>query len=156
VASASKSIEDSMSGSFNAVARTIADAAVSGQTSMSKLVDSILDDFDRVAIKDTIVKPIEGLVTSAVSSLFSSVSGALATGGPVAPGASYLVGEAGPELFTPSGNGTIVPNASLPGARAGAQIVVNIQAQDASSVLKSQSQITALIARAVAKGQKNL
>jgi hypothetical protein len=36
--------------------------------------------------------------------------GARADGGPVLPGSSYLVGEQGPELFTPAGAGMISPN----------------------------------------------
>lgn len=35
---------------------------------------------------------------------------ARANGGPVSSGSPYLVGERGPELFVPGGNGTIVPN----------------------------------------------
>ena len=38
-----------------------------------------------------------------------------ATGGPVAAGQPYLVGERGPELFVPAGNGRIVPNAATMG-----------------------------------------
>jgi phage-related minor tail protein len=154
VADASKSIESAVTGSFDAVARTIADAAVSGKTSMDKLVDAILADFDRVALKDFIVKPVEGLIGSAASALFSSISGALATGGPVAPGSSYLVGEQGPELFTPSSNGTIASNASLTPQRP--SITLNVQAKDASSFLKSESQIAAMMSRALARGQRNL
>lgn len=36
--------------------------------------------------------------------------GARASGGPVAAGRAYLVGEQGPELFTPSMSGQIIPN----------------------------------------------
>ncbi|MGH6872638.1 MAG: phage tail tape measure C-terminal domain-containing protein [Rhizomicrobium sp.] len=154
VADAGKSIESAVTSSFDAVARSIASAATSGKTSMDKLVDAILADFDRVAIRDFIVKPVEGLVSQAASSLFQSLSGALATGGPVAPGGSYLVGEQGPELFTPSTNGTIAPNSALGPPRP--QIVVNIQARDAASFFKSESQIAALMTRVLAKGQKNL
>lgn len=35
--------------------------------------------------------------------------GARAGGGPVSPGMSYLVGESGPELYTPSASGMISP-----------------------------------------------
>jgi phage-related minor tail protein len=156
VADASKSIESAVNGSFNSIAGTIADAVLSGKTSMDQLVDSILADFDRVALKDAIIKPIEGIVSSAASSLFSSVSGALATGGPVAPGSSYLVGEQGPELFTPSSNGSIASNASLSGAPARPSITLNVQARDATSFLKSESQIAAMMSRALARGQRNL
>lgn len=36
-----------------------------------------------------------------------------AIGGPVSAGTTYLVGEKGPELFTPSSSGTITPNSQL-------------------------------------------
>lgn len=39
-----------------------------------------------------------------------SVDGARARGGPVAAGKSYLVGEEGPEIFTPRNSGEITPN----------------------------------------------
>lgn len=38
-----------------------------------------------------------------------------ASGGPVMAGQPYVVGEEGPELFVPSGSGTIVPNGALAG-----------------------------------------
>lgn len=38
-----------------------------------------------------------------------------AMGGPVSAGTTYLVGERGPELFMPSGSGTIIPNNELGG-----------------------------------------
>jgi len=34
----------------------------------------------------------------------------LASGGPVSSGKSYLVGEKGPEIFSPNSNGFITPN----------------------------------------------
>lgn len=39
-----------------------------------------------------------------------------AAGGPVSGGSPYIVGERGPELFMPSGSGTIIPNNQLGGA----------------------------------------
>jgi phage-related minor tail protein len=153
VADAGKSIEDAVNGSFDAVARTIANAAVSGKTSVDQMVDAILADFDRVAIKDFIAKPIEGIVSSFADSVLG-VSGGRALGGPVAMDSTYLVGEQGPELFSPSSNGTIVPNGALGGG--GPSVVLNVQVRDAPSFLKSESQISAMMARALARGQKNL
>jgi TP901 family phage tail tape measure protein len=47
----------------------------------------------------------------------ANVVGRRAGGGPVASGSSYLVGEMGPEIFTPaSGGGTITPNGGMGGA----------------------------------------
>lgn len=50
-----------------------------------------------------------------------SLAGARAAGGPVLPGKSYLVGEKGREIFTPSIPGTIIPNG---GSGAPAQITI--------------------------------
>lgn len=155
VADTSKTIETAVTSSFNSVARTIADAAVSGKDSIGQMVDAILADFDRIAIKDFIAKPIEGVVADVASSLFD-VSGTRATGGPVTPGSSYLVGEQGPELFTPSGNGAITPNAALGSAPSRPSIVLNVNARDAQSFMKSETQIAAMMARALARGQRNL
>ena len=47
--------------------------------------------------------------------------GGRAAGGPVMGGTSYLVGEKGPEIFTPSGNGLITPNNKL-----GSSTVINL------------------------------
>jgi len=153
VAGATSSIEAAVNRSFNAVANTIARAALSGRDSISQLTASILADFDRIAASQFIVKPVESIVASLASSLLP-VAGARAAGGPVAPGASYLVGENGPELFTPSGNGQITSNAAL--TARGAQVTVNITTPDAASFQKSRSQVAAMLARAVAQGNRNL
>ena len=55
-------------------------------------------------------------VTQAIGGAIDNVfGGGRAAGGPVMGGTSYLVGERGPELFTPSGNGSIIPNSALGG-----------------------------------------
>ena len=154
VADTSKTIESAVNGSFNSVAASIAAAAVSGKTSIDQMVDAILDDFDRVAIKDFIAKPIEGVVSSIASSLFD-VSSGRATGGPVTPGTTYMVGEQGPELFTPSENGAITSNANL-SAPQRPSITLNVNARDAQSFLKSETQIAAMMSRALARGQRNM
>ena len=45
----------------------------------------------------------------------AGISGTRASGGPVMGGGTYLVGERGPELFTPSTSGNITPNGSMGG-----------------------------------------
>lgn len=49
----------------------------------------------------------------------------LAAGGPVFAGRSYIVGEQGPEVFTPSVSGAIIPNGDLSGG--GVTVVQNIR-----------------------------
>ena len=46
----------------------------------------------------------------------TSLAGPMADGGPVRSGRTYLVGERGPELFSPRSSGNIVPNEKLGGA----------------------------------------
>jgi hypothetical protein len=46
-------------------------------------------------------------------------------GGPVRRGSAYVVGEAGPELFIPSANGTIIPNGRGSAGGVGGNIVLN-------------------------------
>ena len=61
------------------------------------------------------------------------VAGARANGGPVAGGSSYLVGERGPELFTPGTSGNITPNNAL----GGGSITVNVQGADPNEVVRA-------------------
>ena len=53
-----------------------------------------------------------------------------AKGGPVMAGGSYMVGEKGPELFTPSRSGSIIPNNAMGGVVN--NIVVNVDASGTS------------------------
>ena len=60
--------------------------------------------------------------------------GARASGGPVmGGGASYLVGERGPEIFTPSGSGMITPNSAI----GGNTITINVQGADPQAVVRA-------------------
>jgi hypothetical protein len=70
----------------------------------------------------------------------SGISGGLnfrAAGGPVAPGGSYIVGERGPELFTPSSSGNITPNHAMGG---GNTITVNVNGGDPNSIVRALQQ----------------
>ena len=52
-----------------------------------------------------------------------------ANGGPVMGGSSYIVGERGPEIFSPGVSGTITPNHALGGSTS---VVVNVDASGSS------------------------
>lgn len=54
-----------------------------------------------------------GKIGSALGDVVSFFGGGKEKGGPVSGGVTYLVGEKGPELFTPPGNGNIIPNDKL-------------------------------------------
>jgi lambda family phage tail tape measure protein len=67
-----------------------------------------------------------GAGTLDTSTSFLDSIGRRAKGGPVASGTPYLVGEQGPEIFKPSGAGTIIPNHVLNGMGGGAGGSVSI------------------------------
>ena len=73
------------------------------------------------------------LLQAGVNSLLSSIPGIgglfRADGGPVKAGGSYIVGERGPELFTPRSSGMITPNNQLGGST---NVVVNVDASGSS------------------------
>jgi len=61
-----------------------------------------------------------------------------AMGGPVSPsGGPYIVGERGPELFTPSSSGNITPNNALGG---GGSITVNVNGGDPNAIVRALQQ----------------
>ena len=63
----------------------------------------------------------------------AGISGTRASGGPVMGGSTYLVGEQGPELFTPSSSGNITPN----GAMGGNTINITVQGADPNEVVRA-------------------
>jgi hypothetical protein len=65
------------------------------------------------AMADSVVGKAVGAIAGGISNVFG---GGRAAGGSVMSGTSYLVGEKGPEIFTPSSSGTITPNGALGGS----------------------------------------
>jgi hypothetical protein len=65
------------------------------------------------------------------------VPGRRALGGPVSPNNSYIVGERGPELFTPTSSGNITPNNALGGSTS---ITVNVNGGDPNSIVRALQQ----------------
>lgn len=93
---------------------------------------------------------IGGLLTGLVSSIFGLPG--RATGGPVAPGRGYLVGERGPELFVPTSAGRVEP--SLGGGK-GRDVNVSIRivspqgSSQPESLRRSGKQVAQAVRRAL-------
>jgi hypothetical protein len=99
---------------------------VSGLVSgFSKLVGLISDVVDGIKAIINLVKnnPLVRGISGVIDNIFG---GGRAAGGPVNAGTTYLVGEKGPELFTPSNSGNIIPNNRLGGASGGNTININV------------------------------
>lgn len=84
-----------------------------------------------------------------IGSLISSIFGlpGRATGGPVAPGRPYLVGERGPELFVPTSAGQIDPGSGS-GSRA-VNVSIKVVAPEGSSSPESLRRSSRQVAQAV-------
>ena len=143
------------------------EAAIGGSKSFRDILKGLESDLlklgTRQLVTDPLFKSVQGLLGSAtggsgggfgdiVSSLVGAIGfgGARASGGPVAAGMGYLVGEKGPELFVPRQSGGIVPN----GAIGGMNVTVNVQARDVNSFRASESQIAASVAGSLARAQR--
>lgn len=138
---------DDVGGAFDRagdrIAAAMGRAARGGEASFKRLAKVVLEEFARLAL-DRIFTQQSGSQTP--------FFGARAAGGSVNAGGAYLVGERGPELFTPGQHGAI----GVPGAGA-----VNIHfhlgaSADAAAIARHQGQIAAAVARAVAYGRRNL
>jgi phage-related minor tail protein len=93
-----------------------------------------------------------GGLTSIAGSLLSAALGlpGRATGGPVAPGAAYVVGERGPELFVPTSSGSVQPMAMQGAREVRVSIVVNAASGEAPRALaRSSRQVAQAVARAL-------
>lgn len=148
IAPAAKLIEDAFSSAASGVERDLSRAARAGSLSLKGLASALVSDLQRAVVDTFVKKPVESFLSSAFSSLFG---GARAGGGPAAPGASFLVGERGPELFTPSVSGRIDPIS----ARAANVTIVLPGVSDPESFRRSETQIAAAAARALARAGRN-
>jgi len=80
----------------------------------ARLVDVVNTAFNAIKNIVNFIKnnPVTQAITGAIGNVFG---GGRANGGPVSGGTSYLVGERGPEIFTPRSNGSIIPNNAMGG-----------------------------------------
>jgi len=99
-------------------------------TSFKRTIDRMVSDLLASQLLEFLVGGMgkSGSVGGLVGSLFS---GFRAEGGPVMAGSSYIVGEMGPELFTPSTNGNITPNESL-----GQSVHITVQSLDGADTMR--------------------
>ncbi|MCW2382540.1 MULTISPECIES: tail tape measure protein [unclassified Sphingobium] len=124
-----------------------------GFEDLGKIALSVMDQIARSAVRNGLEAILGGGGSSGLLGLGTSLlTGALglpgrATGGPVAPGRAYLVGERGPEVFVPTNSGQIVPGVGGQGGRdVRVSITVNGSGQDAPRALARSAR---QVARAV-------
>ena len=117
----------------------------------------LIDDFARLAsFIQNVVERIQGLIAlvranplvRGIGNVIDNVfGGGRAAGGPVTGGTTYLVGEKGPELFTPNSSGAIIPNGA---GRSGTTI--NLTVNGAIDPEGAARTIVDVLNRATARG----
>lgn len=112
----------------------------------SRLASFISDVVDR--IKDLVKLVKENPLVRGIGSVIDNVfGGGRAAGGPVSAGTTYLVGERGPELFTPGSSGNIIPNGA-----GGAGTTINLTVNGAIDPEGTARTIVDVLNRATARG----
>ena len=99
--------------------------AIDGSKSLSESLSGILRQLGSMFLSQGIGSfNVGGKGGSGLLGLFN-FGGGRAAGGTVQGGRSYMVGERGPELFTPGRTGSIAPNSAIGGNMS---VVVNVDA----------------------------
>jgi len=116
------------------VGKTLEDGLTNAFMNIGKGADSLRDLMDNI-LKQIIAQLIRVFIVQKAVGAFGTWSGLTpkAMGGPVASGQSYIVGEKGPEIFTPGQSGNITPNNQIGGGGANVNVSFNITAFDAQS-----------------------
>lgn len=132
--------------------------AVTGAKSLGEMFDNL----KKVAL-DALQSIAKQLVQSGLNALLGKIGGGLlggssfggfyAAGGTLGAGQWGIAGEQGPEII--HGPARITPMEAS-GRGGNTNVTVNIQAQDAASFQRSQTQVASMITRAVARGQRNM
>lgn len=108
--------------------------AVVGGKGLSEVLRGLEQDIIRIVTRKLVTEPLGNAITGALGGLGGSSSGGIggfisglfrAEGGPVSAGQPYIVGERGPEMIIPRGNGTVIPNNALGGKTISFNLVQN-------------------------------
>lgn len=150
--------------------------AVVGGKSFRDTLKSLAQSLSRMALSAA-TKPLEGLLSQGLGSLFKTLPFAkggvvnnampvpFANGGvisnptffPLGNRQTGVMGEAGPEAILPLRRGNDGRlGVATSGSGAGMTINFNVTARDADSFRRSESQVAAMVQRAVSRGQRNL
>jgi uncharacterized coiled-coil DUF342 family protein len=149
--------------SFEAIGNSVSEAfkgmltgAMSWKDGMRSIIGSVIDQLWKLFV----VQQIVGLITGAfggAKAAPNAASGAgnmvmrspgnfmpltlRARGGSVANNTPYMVGEQGPELFVPSGNGTIIPNHNMRGGGGGSSFNISVDARGSNDPAAVRAQV---------------
>jgi lambda family phage tail tape measure protein len=164
-----KKIADSFKTAFDGVSKNIADMVTTGKSNFTALFTAleqqIIQTLASKALNDLLGKLVGalggnnnsggsssgggggGFLSGIANFISGAFGGGKASGGPVAPGVGYIVGERGPEAFIPTVGGTIVPNSgTMKTSPMNGNVNVHVYgATDPDSFRKASPQIAASV-----------
>lgn len=147
---------EELNNSFESLGNSVSDAfkgmltgAMSWKDGMRSLIGSVIDQLWKLFVVQKIVGLVSGALGGATGTPTSggfgssvNLAGARAYGGSVDSNKPYMVGERGPELFIPGGNGTIIPNGNMRGTGGGgSNISVSVDARGSSDPAAVRAQV---------------
>lgn len=141
-----KAIANLYTGIGNSIKSGVTDAikgAIDGTKSLGEAASSILSNIGDQLISFGI-NSIFGGLGGGGGILGSLFGGGKASGGTVQGGRSYVVGERGPELFTPGRTGSIAPNSAM-----GGNISVNVNVDASGSAVQGDGNESAQLGKAI-------
>lgn len=97
----------------NRAGDAFADMVLNGGNAFASLADIAVKQILRIAVQMAIINPLMNMLFGGFSGWKPLATFFRAEGGPVEYGRSYIVGERGPELFTPGASGQISSNDRL-------------------------------------------
>jgi hypothetical protein len=102
---------------------------IRGTSTLNDVLNNVLNKMIDAAFNMAFFGNAGGTLTKGLGLFGDLFGGLLASGGPAKAGKSYIVGEKGPELFTPGVSGMVSPNSALGGST---NVVVNVDASGSS------------------------
>ena len=125
-------IEQSFKDMVGTIATDLSDGIkglIRGTSTLNEVMNNVLDKMIDAAFNMAFFGNAGGTLNKGMGLFGSLFGGFLSTGGPAKAGKSYIVGERGPEIFTPGVSGMVSPNSALGGST---NIVVNVDASGSS------------------------
>ena len=131
-----RQLADETAAAFERMAQTIAtdlsqgiQGMIRGTSTLNDVLSNVLNKMADAAINMGLFGNTGGTLTKGLGLFGNIFSGFLADGGKAKSGKSYMVGEKGPELFSPGVSGMITPNHALGGST---NVIVNVDASGSS------------------------
>lgn len=151
-ARAAERIETAFEQAGSRIEQALGRAARSGEADFSRMTEAILADLARLAAQQVIERPLAGLIDRVLGSV--TPGGGRAEGGPVQAGAAYLVGERGPEVFTPGASGQIGPAGGGQPVHIHLTLPPGPPGHSEQAIAQSRGRIARALARAVDEGRR--